>query len=134
VASLAGIKGKVVSNYHYLSLEKFVTIILRAFNVTGRIAWTDATCKEHREDSIMREYKNTEAKEIYRIVCNGCGKTIEVKHGIPAEEVFQVQKEWGYLSGKDGEVDQFDLCEECYDRITSEFKIPLKKTEITEYV
>ena len=82
----------------------------------------------------MREYKDTQAKELCRIICNGCGKTIEVKDEIPEEEVLKVQKVWGYFSGKDGEMDQFDLCEECYDRITGGFKIPLKRTEITEYV
>ena len=80
----------------------------------------------------MREYKNTEARVLDRIICNGCGKVIEVKRGIPMEGVFQVRQAWGYLSGKDGEVDCFDLCEACYDRMTEQFQIPLKKTDTIE--
>ena len=82
----------------------------------------------------MREYKNTEAKVLSRVICNGCGKAIEVKRGMPVEEVFQVRHVWGYFSGKDGEVDQFDLCEECYDRMTAQFVVPLKKTDVMEMV
>lgn len=82
----------------------------------------------------MREYKNTEARIVSRIVCNGCGKVIEVKCGMPMEGVLQVCQAWGYLSGKDGEVDHFDLCEECYDRITGQFRIPLKKTDSVEMI
>ena len=82
----------------------------------------------------MREYKNTAARVLKRIVCNGCGKNIEVKRGIPMEGVFQVRQVWDYMSGKDGEVDNFDLCEECYDKMTAQFEIPLKKTDIIEYL
>ena len=29
------------------------------------------------------------------------------------------------MSEKDGEVHHFDLCEECYDEVTAEFRIPV---------
>lgn len=82
----------------------------------------------------MREYKDTEAKKLSRLICNGCGKIIPVKQGLPESEVFQVCQKWGYFSEKDGEIDLFDLCEECYDRITAGFVIPPEKAEVTEYL
>ncbi|MCI8559030.1 MAG: hypothetical protein HFI19_14980 [Lachnospiraceae bacterium] len=82
----------------------------------------------------MREYKKQETKTLERIICNGCGKIIAVKHGMPMEGVLQVQQVWEYMSGKDGEVDSFDLCEECYDRMTEQFRIPPTKAEVIELV
>ena len=82
----------------------------------------------------MREYKNKEARILDRIICNGCGKIIAVKRGMPMEGVFSVCQAWDYLSGKDGETDRFDLCEECYDRMTETFRIPLSRTERTEFL
>lgn len=82
----------------------------------------------------MREYKKQETKALERIICNGCGKIIAVKNGMPMEGVLQVQQVWEYMSGKDGEVDSFDLCEECYDRMTEQFRIPPTKTEVIELV
>ena len=35
---------------------------------------------------------------------------------------------------KDGQVDHFDLCEECYDQLTATFKIPVETEEQTEYL
>ena len=82
----------------------------------------------------MREYKNTEARVLKRVICNGCGKEIKVQRGVPMEGVFHVRHVWDYMSEKDGEVDNFDLCEACYDRITKEFRIPLTKTDLIEFV
>ena len=78
--------------------------------------------------------KKQETKTLERIICNGCGKIIAVKHGMPMEGVLQVQQVWEYMSGKDGEVDSFDLCEECYDRMTEQFRIPPTKAEVIELV
>lgn len=82
----------------------------------------------------MREYKNTEAKVLDRIICNGCGRIVTVKHGMPMEGVFQARQVWEYMSEKDGEVDSFDLCEECYDKMTEQFMIPPTKTDMVELV
>lgn len=80
----------------------------------------------------MREYKNTETKVLEKIICNGCGKVIPVRNGMAREGVCSVHQLWGYTSGKDGDADDFDLCEECYDRITEQFRIPLTRTENPE--
>ncbi|NLL92600.1 MAG: hypothetical protein GX225_00420 [Clostridiales bacterium] len=40
---------------------------------------------------------------------------------------------WGYFSEKDGERHSFDLCEDCYDAMIKNFKIPIcieKRTEL----
>ena len=74
----------------------------------------------------MREYKNKEAKILDRIICNGCGKVITVRRGMPMEGVFSVHQVWEYMSGKDGEIDRFDLCEDCYDELVSGFRIQIE--------
>lgn len=69
----------------------------------------------------------------YSLFCNMCGKEIEMDTGVPKEDVVTVEKVWGYFSKKDGEYHSFELCEECYDRLAAQFKIPLtirKQTEL----
>ena len=68
----------------------------------------------------MRQYHTTvkETKEIDKIICNRCGRSIPVIQGVPRER-------WGYFSEKDNRLDEFDLCEQCYDEIISEFKIKI---------
>ncbi len=60
------------------------------------------------------------------ICCNSCGKVMKVENGILKEDAFEATKEWGYFSNRDMEVHQFNLCEECYDKITSKFVIPVE--------
>lgn len=67
------------------------------------------------------------------LLCNGCGKTLKIENGILKEDAFEATKEWGYFSGKDLEVHHFNLCEECYNKMISGFKIPVeirKKLEV----
>lgn len=77
----------------------------------------------------MREYcgKNGELK---KVICNMCGN--EVKYHsegyVSAEFVF------GYFSRKDGLRHRFDLCEDCYDKMTARFRIPVECREVTELV
>lgn len=73
----------------------------------------------------MRQYIMKETKEIDRIICNKCGKEICVNDGCPKEDVLTVEKRWGYFSGKDNEIHEFDLCEECYDEFIQTFAIPV---------
>ncbi len=65
-------------------------------------------------------------KEKQPICCNSCGKMITIENGIMKEDAFEATKEWGYFSKRDMEVHHFNLCEECYDQITAQFKIPVK--------
>lgn len=75
----------------------------------------------------MRQYNTAvkETKEIKKIICNKCGKEIPVVKGVPQEDVLQVEKCWGYFSAKDNRMDQFDLCEECYDELVKGFQIKI---------
>lgn len=76
----------------------------------------------------MRQYKEQvkEVKEIEKIICNKCGREIQVLGGVPQEDVLEVTKRWGYFSDKDNQVDRFDLCERCYDELVRSFKIQIE--------
>ena len=73
----------------------------------------------------MRQYrtKKKEINELDKIICNKCGKEIEVIRGVAQEDVLEVNKRWGYFSNKDNQEDVFDLCEDCYDELVASFKI-----------
>lgn len=75
----------------------------------------------------MRTYKETVIRVKDETFCNCCGKKIE------KEDFVEIEKIWGYFSGKDGVKESFDLCETCYDKITAGFKIPPERKDITEY-
>ena len=47
-------------------------------------------------------------------------------------EAVQVKHTFGYFSKRDGQAEEFDLCEDCYKKITDRFQIPVEKKEITE--
>jgi ribosomal-protein-alanine N-acetyltransferase len=68
-----------------------------------------------------------------QLYCNSCGKKLKVENGILKEDAFEAKKEWGYFSDWDTQIHRFNLCEECYKRITGEFEIPVEvrtKTEV----
>lgn len=73
--------------------------------------------------------KSTSKLKVFKsndICCNVCGKKIKTENGILKEDVFEATKEWGYFSKKDLEVHKFNICEECYEELISNFKIPVK--------
>lgn len=78
----------------------------------------------------MRKYDDE--GQLKAILCNGCGKKLAADNGIVKEGHFSVTYEWDYFSEKDGEIHQFDLCEECYDALLAQFKLPVDVTEQTE--
>ena len=41
-------------------------------------------------------------------------------------------RSWDFFSEKDGEVHHFDLCEECYDEVTGEFRVAVEVEEEIE--
>lgn len=57
-------------------------------------------------------------------LCNGCGRPIE-SGGNGHQDALRVRKEWGYFSKRDLEVHEFNLCEDCYEKLTQEFVIPV---------
>ena len=84
----------------------------------------------------MRKY-NKNTNELEAAVCNCCGKSMKIQNGMLLEGICSVDTAhfdvaWDYFSEKDGEVHHFDLCEECYDRITLSFAVPPEISEDTE--
>ena len=79
----------------------------------------------------MRKTKKifTENEEIYEIYCNMCGKTIEKDCFGKFYEHLSIDKQWGYLSGLDGQKHSFDLCDICYIDIVNKFKIRVLDNE-----
>ena len=72
-------------------------------------------------------------KKKLEIRCNCCGRQLKTENGMLLEDAFEGSKEWGYFSRKDLEVHSFVLCEECCDRISDSFAIPVevsKKREV----
>lgn len=69
-----------------------------------------------------------------KIICNQCGK--EIKTATEFQKDFlEIKKQWGYFSnGKDGQLHEITLCEDCYDEWIQGFFVPPVKTEITEFV
>ncbi len=74
----------------------------------------------------MKRALNEKKSGEVHLCCNSCGKDLKVENGILREDAFEATKEWGYFSGRDMEVHHFNLCEECYDKMISGFKIPVE--------
>ena len=71
-------------------------------------------------------------KKISAVICNGCGRKLKVENGILKEGCFFGKQTFGYFSSMDGETHSFDLCEDCYKRLTGDFAVPVEVTEETE--
>lgn len=69
---------------------------------------------------------------VKEVVCNVCGRTLEMKNGILREDAFEARKQWGYFSKKDAMMHSFVMCESCYDKIVDSFAIPPTVEEVTE--
>lgn len=66
--------------------------------------------------------------------CNGCAKELKIENEILKEDIFEGRKAWGYFSKKDLTVDTFCLCEECYEAMIQNFKIPVDRREKVEAI
>lgn len=82
----------------------------------------------------MRKYKNEKTENNGILICNKCGRKLQVSNGRVMEGVCTVEVDWGYFSHKDGEHHSFDLCETCYDQLIKEFRIPVTISEKTEWI
>lgn len=80
----------------------------------------------------MRKYND--GGQLETLICNGCGKKIIVSKGIMREGVFSVIYNWDFFSEKDGETHHWDLCEECYDHLMSDFCIGADIEEQVEFI
>ena len=79
----------------------------------------------------MRKY-NKNTNELEAAVCNCCGKSMKIQNGMLLEGICLGRHDVGVLFRKDLEKHEFDLCEECYDRITLSFAVPPEISEDTE--
>lgn len=80
----------------------------------------------------MRRYDEGQDRKLTEVVCNRCGRKLEVENGYLREECISVDKVFGYFSRKDGSSAHFDLCEDCYDELTAQFAVPVEPNEVTE--
>ncbi len=80
----------------------------------------------------MRKYGQD--GKLMMAVCNKCGRTLKVEQGYLREFCFEGAASFGYFSRKDGTVQHFDLCEDCYDELTARFLVPAEEIEETELV
>ena len=80
----------------------------------------------------MRQYQNGEDHKLICVVCNGCGKQLRIEDGYLKEGCFHGERLFGYFSNKDGIRHSFDLCEECYEKWTGSFAIPVEEEEEKE--
>ena len=69
-----------------------------------------------------------------RLFCNVCSKELKIERGILKEGVFAATQEWEYFSEKDLEIHQFDMCEQCYDKMIESFAIPVTIKKKREYL
>lgn len=77
-----------------------------------------------KEEKVVRKGK--------KLFCNVCGRELKIERGILREGVFEATQEWGYFSDKDLEIHSFDMCEECYNKMTESFVIPITITKNKE--
>ena len=80
----------------------------------------------------MRIYSDNNRKELVSVICNQCKKKLKVENGIVKEGCFCGNSQFGYFSNKDGMKYLFDLCEECYDKMTAGFAIPVEEEAAKE--
>lgn len=80
----------------------------------------------------MRKYVDGQDKKLVQAVCNKCGRALKVEDGYLKEGCFSAEAAFGYFSRKDGIVQSFDLCEDCYDQLVSQFAVPPEEREGAE--
>ena len=80
----------------------------------------------------MRKYHKSEEKKLIQVVCNKCGRSLRLENGCLKEGCFSAAAAFGYFTRKDGTVHRFDLCEDCYDSIVSQFAVPVEEETVTE--
>lgn len=66
-----------------------------------------------------------------KVYCNGCGREINTG-GQEREDYLRVNKSWGYFSHWDLTNQAFNLCQDCYERLIAQFKIPVEEYVVEE--
>lgn len=78
----------------------------------------------------MRRYEEDQGGKLVKVVCNRCQRELKVENGYLKEGCFQGNVNFGYFSERDGIRHQFDMCEDCYNKMIKNFAIPV--TELPE--
>lgn len=60
-----------------------------------------------------------ERERVVEVTCNRCGRVCTREH-------VNLKHSWGYDSRKDLEAHESHLCEDCYDWLVAQFRIPVK--------
>ena len=79
----------------------------------------------------MRKY-DEQNNQLIQVICNQCQKEMKVENGYLKEGCFAANVVFGYFSNKDGIRQQFDLCEECYDKLVKQFAVPVDESPNNE--
>ena len=87
-----------------------------------------------KERDGMRKYSYRKESDLEQVICNGCGKVMELKNGCLREECFHAEQLFGYFSNKDGSRQSFDLCETCYDEMIARFRVPVTVEQEAELI
>lgn len=77
----------------------------------------------------MKQYSN---QILTKVVCNQCKREMLVENGMLKESCFSARHTFGYFSQMDGEIHEWDLCEDCYQKLIASFEIPITIQEETE--
>lgn len=80
----------------------------------------------------MQKHEGAPERKLIHVVCNKCGRSLKVEDGYLKEGCFSAEAVFGYFSRKDGTAHRFDLCEDCYDEMISQFKVPVEEREGAE--
>lgn len=80
----------------------------------------------------MRRYESENGGKLIQVICNQCKKELKVENGYLKEGCLGIDISFGYFSRKDGIRHQFDLCEECYDKMAAQFAIPVEESQVQE--
>ena len=80
----------------------------------------------------MCRYEDEQSGRLVCVRCNRCGRELKVENGYLKEGCFHGDFTFGYFSHKDGMRHQFDLCEECYDKLVKQFAIPVVESQENE--
>lgn len=81
-------------------------------------------------ENFVRNKKNDTG--LASVICNSCKKELRVENGILKDECIHISHAFGYFSERDGEIQCFDLCEECYNKMIAKFRLPVESGERTE--
>ncbi len=70
----------------------------------------------------MKKYRTRRRTEevLAHIVCNKCSKELKEPD---QDSYITINHVFGYFSNKDGQLYDFDLCEDCFDVLVSELQI-----------